>query len=385
MKKTILILLSLMLILSSLSLNAKDMKIARDKTLLKDGPGNFYDTIMVLKIGTTVRSIRNSSEDPGWIQILYGKKKGFISKMALKPGKSKSDMFADLDMSGMDIGTKKQIAPGSYTAAIKGFALDYSQKKGYKANNIDDLWDITLYKTKDYFKVRKETDLTHKPKDGELIGVKEAFINDRMNAIGLSISMGVLEQGVIMDRDMTKRMNVIANILNRQTCDYDVRYRVWIIDDSEPVAFSGPGGFIFMSDTLLKMLDDYREIVAIIGHEIGHIALRHGVKDLAIAQARYSAEAAFDELDQEFDDETLKLSDELEEVVEQAVEACALVRDDKEEFEADDVAVEILERYKLNRKYLINTLKKVYLALGNRYPRYKAQMEVRMQRLKKKK
>jgi len=384
MKKINIILLSLLFIFTNLFLNAADMRIARDKTLLKDGPGNFYDTIMVLKIGTTVRSLGNSSDDPGWIQILYGKKKGFISKMALKSGKSSKDMFADFDMSGMDVSTKKQIAPGSYTAAIKGFALDYSQKKGYKANNIDDLWDITLYKTKDYFKVRKETDLVHWPKDGELIGVKEAFINDRMNAIGLSISMGVLEQGVIMDRDMTKRLNVIANIMNRQTVDYDVRYRVWIIDDSEPVAFSGPGGFIFISDTLLKMLDDYREIVAIIGHEIGHIALRHGVKDLAIEQARYSAEAAFDELDQEMDEETLKLTDELEEVVLQAVEACALVRDDKQEFEADDVAVEILNRYILSKKHLINTLKKVYLALGNKYPRYKAQMEVRMKRLKKK-
>ena len=124
--------------------------------------------------------------------------------------------------------------------------------------------------------------------------------------------------------------------------------------------------------------------MAIIGHEIGHIALRHGIHDLAIEQARYSAESAFDELETDFDEETLKLSNELEEVVEQAVKACVLVRDDKQEYEADAISVELLKRYKIKKKYLISALNKVNFALGNKYPRYKTQMEKRIKKLKRK-
>ena len=256
MKKQKFLFLSIFLLLFTfISLEAKTIKIARDRTLLKDGPGNFYDTIIVLKIGTKVQYIKDSDEDLGWIQVEYNSKKGYVSKMALKEvKKSSGDMFADLDMSDIDIETKKQIAPGSYTAAIKGFALDYSRKKGYSKTNIDDLMAITEFKKKDFFKVRRETKLAYFPKEGELIGIKEGFINQRMSAIGLSASLGVLQQGVAMDVKMTKRINIIANILTRQTWDYDVRYRAWIIKDKEPVAFSGPGGYIFISDTLLKII-----------------------------------------------------------------------------------------------------------------------------------
>jgi hypothetical protein len=358
-----------------------ELKIARDKTPLKEGAGNFYENITILRSGTKVKDLGNAKDDPSWIQVSYDGQKGYISQIALAELAAKSsDPFADMDFS-FDTGKKSTIAPASYTAAIKGFAIDYSRRKGYAANDMDKIWEITEFKPRHFFKVRKETKLAYFPRDDELIGVEEAFINDRMNAIGLSVSMGVLEQGVIMDVEMTRRMNIIANIINRQTVDYDVQYRVWIIRDDEPVAFSGPGGFIFFSDTLLKTITDYRELTAIVAHEVGHIIMRHGIKDLAIEQARYSAEAAFDELEMHMDSESLAISDELEEIVDQAVKACVLVRDDIEEFEADDISVELLYRYKLDKKYLKSALQKVLLQMGNKYPRYKDQITRRIARI----
>lgn len=303
--------------------------------------------------------------------------------MALKEEQKKvsSDPFADLDFGDVDAKTKQQIAPGSYTAAIKGFAVDYAKKKGYKKFNIEDFWKITEFKPKHVIKVRNETKLAYFPKKGELIGLADTLINQNMSALGLAASMDVLQQGMFMDEEMTRRLNVIANIVNRQTIDYDVQYHVWILNDSAPLAFSGPGGFIFISKGLMKLLTDNREIVAVIAHEVGHIAMRHGIRDLAIEQARYSAEAAFDELETHMDAETLLISDDLELVVEQAVNACALVRDDKEEYEADEISRELLRRYKIHKKYLINALKKMSRSLGNEYPRYKNQLNLRVRKL----
>lgn len=362
---------------------ADTIKITRDKTLLKDGPGNFYDTVSVLNMGDTAEVVGESAEDPGWLEVVCSNKKGFISKMTLKEVNSQAsdDPFAELDFSDIDKSTKEQIAPASYTAAIKGFAVDYSKRKGLKPMNLDELWEITEFKKVDFIKVKNETKLAYIPRRGELIGLEDAHINQRMTAIGLSASLDVLQNGVVLDAKMTKRLNVIANILNRQTIDYDIQYRVWILRDDEPVAYSGPGGYIFISDSMLRLLTDYRELVAIIAHEIGHVALRHGIRDVAIAQARYSAESAFDELETHMDADTLKISDELEKVVEQAVNACRLVRDDKEEFEADEISIALLKRYKINKKYLISALKKVKLAVGKTYPQYNQQIIKRLKKL----
>ena len=57
-------------------------------------------------------------------------------------GTVNNDLFAELDGS-LDTAMDNQIAPASYTAAIKGFALDYSRRKGKKTINIDDLLEVT--------------------------------------------------------------------------------------------------------------------------------------------------------------------------------------------------------------------------------------------------
>jgi predicted Zn-dependent protease len=58
----------------------------------------------------------------------------------------------------------------------------------------------------------------------------------------------------------------------------DVQYRFHILDMPEPNAFALPGGFIYVSRGLLAFLNEEDELAAVIGHEIGHVAARHHVK-----------------------------------------------------------------------------------------------------------
>ena len=370
-----------LIITISFNLFSKNLTISRDKTALKDGPANYYDNITILKSGAEVEYISDAKEDDGWVYVSYQKKKGDISKLAFSEKKKVKDPF-DFDYdSGKK--SKNDLSPASYTAAIKGFAIDYSKKKNLNIVNIDEILNILNFKAIDVIKVMNESKLAYFPKKGELIGVQNAFINAEMESLGLSASLNVLQSGIVFDVDMTKRVNIMANILNRQTYDYDKYYYVFIIKDSEPVAFCGPGGYIFISDILLKLLTDYREVVAVLAHETGHIALRHGYRDLAIDTARMSMNEAFDELAMEtLTEKEMEISSMLEDVIDQALEAIKLVRDDKEEFEADDVAVELLRRYKINKKYLKDTLAKVYLKMGTKYPEYKTQFERRISRIK---
>ncbi len=55
-------------------------------------------------------------------------------------------------------------------------------------------------------------------------------------------------------------------------------YRFELLDTPEINAFSGPGGFILVTKGLVKLTHNEAELAAVLAHEIGHVALEHGVK-----------------------------------------------------------------------------------------------------------
>lgn len=57
----------------------------------------------------------------------------------------------------------------------------------------------------------------------------------------------------------------------------DIPYSFKVIKSDEINAFALPGGFIYIYKGLLDIVDE-PELAAILGHEIGHVAARHGIK-----------------------------------------------------------------------------------------------------------
>lgn len=51
-----------------------------------------------------------------------------------------------------------------------------------------------------------------------------------------------------------------------------------LVESDEVNAFAVPGGFVFVTTAMLDFLKDEDELAAILGHEMGHMELRHGVK-----------------------------------------------------------------------------------------------------------
>lgn len=58
-------------------------------------------------------------------------------------------------------------------------------------------------------------------------------------------------------------------------------YHIGILDTDEINAVSAPGGFIFISRGFLKLLDTEEELAAVIAHEVGHVALQHGLSSIS--------------------------------------------------------------------------------------------------------
>lgn len=54
-------------------------------------------------------------------------------------------------------------------------------------------------------------------------------------------------------------------------------YQFILLDSKEVNAFAVPGGFVFVTTGMLEFLKDEDELAAILGHEMGHMELRHGM------------------------------------------------------------------------------------------------------------
>jgi len=67
----------------------------------------------------------------------------------------------------------------------------------------------------------------------------------------------------------------------------NIPYTFQVVDDRAINAFATMGGFVYVNTGLLLAADNEAELASVIGHEIGHVAARHAVKqmkDTAIAQ-----------------------------------------------------------------------------------------------------
>jgi predicted Zn-dependent protease len=54
-------------------------------------------------------------------------------------------------------------------------------------------------------------------------------------------------------------------------------YTYCVLKSNEINAFAAPGGFIFITTGMLNFLENEDELATILGHEIGHVELQHGI------------------------------------------------------------------------------------------------------------
>ena len=361
-KFKIIILGTLLLFLSSMLFS---LQIVRDDAALREGPEVFFDAIVYLKKGASISLLKESS-DGLWMSIKAGSKSGWVASAAVGESvKQKQPSFPQMGSSS-PFGSSglTQISAGSYVAAVKGFAEDYNHENSDKTVDIDSLLSMTDFSYDDYKKIRHQYKLKRMKNRKELSGKKVGMIDTQLRKIGLAVSMAVLSQGVVQDLPTTKKINVIANILNSQTKNYDTRIHCWILPSEKPAAYSAPAGYLFFSSGLLKALDNDKQLIAIIAHEIGHLALGHGMEDLLIEQTKNAATSAANKMDDMLrsmgsSEKVLNIAKDLRGEADRAFEGFKLVRDDKEELEADAFGIKLIRKNGISSKTMKKTLIKI--------------------------
>ena len=64
-----------------------------------------------------------------------------------------------------------------------------------------------------------------------------------------------------------------------------LQYHFTVLDSPEVNAFALPGGYVYITRGIMAYLNSEAELAAVVGHEIGHVTARHGVRQQSAAQA----------------------------------------------------------------------------------------------------
>ena len=122
-------------------------------------------------------------------------------------------------------------------------------------------------------------------------------------AIGRSVAYMLLQKydnKLNTDPELNKYVNLVGqSIAKRASKRPQINYRFGIIETPEINAFACPGGYIFVTTGLLKVLYDENELAAVLGHEMGHIEHGDGLRDVMTHKADKYAKCKVDKIEED--------------------------------------------------------------------------------------
>lgn len=80
-------------------------------------------------------------------------------------------------------------------------------------------------------------------------------------------------------------VNRVGQNLAQHSHRNTLRYHFTVVDSPEINAFALPGGYVYITRGIMAYLNSEAEMAAVLGHEIGHVTARHGVRQQSAAQA----------------------------------------------------------------------------------------------------
>jgi predicted Zn-dependent protease len=125
------------------------------------------------------------------------------------------------------------------------------------------------------------------------------LINDaKMDELGVAAFTDLKKEGKVArepaTRDYVRCVSdaILAIVPNGGAAPKDGKWEVLVFDDETPNAFALPGGKIGVHTGMLTVATTAGQLAAVLGHEVGHVLLRHGNERLsqsAVAQSAMEA------------------------------------------------------------------------------------------------
>ncbi|MHB1085800.1 MAG: M48 family metalloprotease [Thiobacillus sp.] len=101
------------------------------------------------------------------------------------------------------------------------------------------------------------------------------------NRIGKQISGNLLGAvQLVRDDTLQRYVNLVGNWVALQSGRKDVTWHFGVLDTEDINAFAAPGGYIFVTRGLYRLLNNEAELAGVLGHEIAHVTKKHHLKVL---------------------------------------------------------------------------------------------------------
>jgi len=85
---------------------------------------------------------------------------------------------------------------------------------------------------------------------------------------------------IVQDLAVNRYLNILGDSLARVTSRRDLEWHFYMVNTNDFNAFALPGGFIYINRGVVERATSMNELASVIGHEIGHVVLRHSVKQM---------------------------------------------------------------------------------------------------------
>jgi predicted Zn-dependent protease len=97
-------------------------------------------------------------------------------------------------------------------------------------------------------------------------------------AIGESVSLVLTNQyGVTNNEQLSKYVVLVGQTIASRTPRADQPWVFGVLDTDKVNAFSGPGGYVWITRGAIMKMQDESELAGVLAHEVGHIIKHHGL------------------------------------------------------------------------------------------------------------
>ncbi|MCK5051541.1 MAG: M48 family metalloprotease [Candidatus Cloacimonetes bacterium] len=357
------ILTIILLMFSVFLLSQESATVKRDRAIVRNGPGSFFQILAELEKGTSFAILER---DNGWLQIQKNELEGYVSRKVTIPREISVDVFSRMGVQKTDL----RVSQHGMSAGVKGFAQNFTKK--FDGSSIF----LTIYTTQKfdtgaYKNFRKETyqnfnrNANYKKYVIPVSEVKDYFTFPE-EGMGIGIASRIASLGIYGNLALTEYVNQVGNIVVEATNVYDINFKFFILDIDEVNGYSCPGGIVFITLGMLRMIRTEAELACILAHEIAHVAQHHGMLEMEERKHHIMADNAFVEMEEEMDsigmkqdEEFLSVEAEMEELCFSIYETIVNGRLQSYEKEADELAVIYASRAGYNSRHMLNLLQRL--------------------------
>lgn len=85
---------------------------------------------------------------------------------------------------------------------------------------------------------------------------------------------------IVNDAEANRYINVLGDSIARLTSRGDLPWTFYIVNSPDINAFAVPGGYIYVNRGLIEHANKMDQLAGVLGHEIGHVVMRHTVKQM---------------------------------------------------------------------------------------------------------